>query len=38
MATQTLKINVDEFTTIMVQISHSDMSTEEFRSLLLCQN
>lgn len=30
MATQTLKLNVDEFTTIMVQISHSDMDTDTF--------
>lgn len=30
MATQTLKLNVDEFTTIMVQISHSEMDTDTF--------
>lgn len=30
MATQTLKLQVDEFTTIMVQISHSDVDTDHF--------
>jgi len=30
MATQTLKLNVDQDTTIMVQISHSDMDTDHF--------
>lgn len=30
MATQTLKLQVDQDTTIMVQISHSEMSTDEF--------
>lgn len=30
MTTQTLKLNVDEFTTIMVQISHSELDTDHF--------
>ncbi len=30
MHTQTLTLAIDEFTTIMVQISHTEMGTDEF--------